>query len=62
MKRIASKGAALTVLAVLAMCGEAAAFTPVPIPKPRVLTARPVAVAVAVAVAHDQTHAVTRQP
>jgi hypothetical protein len=32
MKRIASKGIALTVLAILAMSGEAAAFTPVPIP------------------------------
>jgi hypothetical protein len=35
MKRIASKGIALTVLAILAMSGEAAAFTPVPIPTPR---------------------------
>jgi hypothetical protein len=35
MKRIASKGAALTVLATLAMTGPAAAFTPVPIPTPR---------------------------
>ena len=35
MKQIASKAIALTVLAVLAMSGQAAAFTPVPIPAPR---------------------------
>jgi hypothetical protein len=53
MKRIASKGIALTGLAILAMSGQAAAFTPVPIPTPRVGTA---------AVAHiapDQAHAIT---
>ena len=54
MKRTMSKGMALTVLAMLAMSGEAAAFTPVPIPAPRVGTA-------AVAqVAHDQAPAVSR--
>lgn len=54
MKRIASKALALTVLAILATSGQAAAFTPVPIPAPRVGTA---------AVAHtaqDQAHAITR--
>ena len=35
MKRIVSNGIALTILAVLAMSGPAAAFTPVPIPMPR---------------------------
>jgi len=35
MKRIASRSFALTALAVLAMSGPAAAFTPVPIPTPR---------------------------
>jgi hypothetical protein len=39
MKRIASKGVALTVLAILAMSGPAAAFTPVPIPTPRTVSA-----------------------
>jgi|HubBroStandDraft_4_1064222.scaffolds.fasta_scaffold695118_2 hypothetical protein len=54
MKRIASKGIALTVLAILAMSGPAAAFTPVPIPTPRTGSA-------AVAqVAHDQAPAITR--
>lgn len=54
MKRIASKGIALAMLATLAMSGQAAAFTPVPIPTPR-------AGAVAVAhIAHDQAHAITR--
>lgn len=54
MKRIASKGIALTVLAILAMSGQATAFTPVPIPTPRAATA---------AVAHtapDQAQAITR--
>ena len=37
MKRIVSKGIAVTVLAVLAMSGPAAAFTPVPIPTPRTI-------------------------
>lgn len=50
MKRIVSKGIALTVFAVLAMSGPAAAFTPVPIPTPRT------GGAVAVHVAIDQTH------
>ena len=36
MKRIASRGIVLTALAVLAMSGQAAAFTPVPIPTPRI--------------------------
>lgn len=54
MKRIASKGIALTVLAILAMSGPAAAFTPVPIPTPRTGGA-------AVAqVAHGQAPAITR--
>jgi hypothetical protein len=54
MKRIASKGIALGVLAILAMSGPAAAFTPVPIPTPRTGSA-------AVAqVAHDQAPAITR--
>lgn len=35
MQRVATKGIVLTVLAMLAMSGEAAAFTPVPIPTPR---------------------------
>lgn len=55
MKRIASKGAALTVLAILAMSGEASAFTPVPIPKPRIVTAS------ALVVTHGQAHANTGQ-
>jgi len=54
MKRIASKGIAATVLAILATSGQAAAFTPVPIPTPRAGTA-------AVAhTAHDQAHAITQ--
>jgi hypothetical protein len=54
MKRTASKGIVLTVLAILAMSGEAAAFTPVPIPTPRAGTA-------AVAhVAHDRAHTIAR--
>lgn len=48
MKRNASKGIALTVLAILAMSGQAAAFTPVPIPAPR---SGPAA---ATQIAHDQ--------
>jgi hypothetical protein len=48
MKRIASKGIALTALAILAMSGPASAFTPVPIPTPR---AGPAAAA---QIAHDQ--------
>ena len=54
MKRIASKGIALTVLAILAMSGEAAAFTPVPIPTPRA------GHAAAAQVTHDQPRIVTR--
>ena len=54
MKRTMSKGIALTVLAVFAMTGEAAAFTPVPIPIPRAGTA------VAAHIAHDRAHAVDR--
>lgn len=51
MKRIASKASGLTVVAILAMSGPAAAFTPVPIPTPRTST-------VAVAhVAHDHAEA-----
>ena len=53
MKRIASKGIALTVLALLAMSGPASAFTPVPIPKPRTGSAA------AATVAHDQARAIT---
>lgn len=54
MRRIASRGTALTVLAILAMSGQAAAFTPVPIPKPRTGTA-------AVAhIAQDRAHAIAR--
>jgi hypothetical protein len=54
MKRITSKGITLTVLAFLAISGQAAAFTPVPIPTPRTGTA-------AVAhLAHDRGHAVGR--
>jgi hypothetical protein len=48
MKRIVSNGIALTVLAVLAMSGPAAAFTPVPIPTPRASSAA------AAHVAHDR--------
>jgi hypothetical protein len=36
MKRIVSGGIVLTALAVVAMSGQAAAFTPVPIPTPRI--------------------------
>jgi hypothetical protein len=54
MKRIASRGIALTVLAILAISGQAAAFTPVPIPAPR--TGHPAAAEAA----HDQAHAITR--
>ncbi|MBV9334887.1 MAG: hypothetical protein JO243_03260 [Solirubrobacterales bacterium] len=55
MKRIAGKGIGLTVLATLAMSGQAAAFTPVPIPTPRTGTA-------AVAhVAYGQADAVMRR-
>lgn len=54
MKRIASKGIALTVLAIFTMSGQAAAFTPVPIPTPR-------GGAAAVAyTAHDQAHPITQ--
>ena len=52
MKRIVSNGIALTVLAVLAMSGPAAAFTPVPIPTPRTGSA------VAATVAHDQARVI----
>ena len=54
MKRITITGIALTAAAILAMSGEAAAFTPVPIPTPRTGTA---------AVAHtayDQAQAISR--
>lgn len=52
-KRIACKRIGLSVLAILAMSGPAAALTPVPIPTPRTGTA-------AVApMAHDQARAVT---
>ncbi|MBV8219468.1 MAG: hypothetical protein JO325_13460 [Solirubrobacterales bacterium] len=54
MKRTMSKGIALTVLAVFAMTGEAAAFTPVPIPIPRAGTA------VVAHIAHDRAQAVDR--
>jgi hypothetical protein len=54
MKWIASRGIALTVVAILALSGPAAAFTPVPIPTPRTDGA-------AVAqVAHDQAPAINR--
>jgi hypothetical protein len=54
MKRIASKGIALTAFTILVMSGPAAAFTPVPIPTPRTGSA-------AMAhVAHDQANAITR--
>ena len=49
MRRIASKGIALTAFAILAMSGPAAAFTPVPIPTPR-------AGAAVAHVALDQAH------
>jgi hypothetical protein len=52
MKRIVSKGIAVTVLAVLAMSGPAAAYTPVPIPRPRNGSA------VTAPVAHDQAHVI----
>jgi hypothetical protein len=55
MKRIASKGIALTVLAILAMSGPAAAFTPVPIPTPRTGSAA------AAHVGHDNASAITRR-
>jgi hypothetical protein len=54
MKRIASKGIALTTLAILAISGQAAAFTPVPVPTPRTGSAA------TAHVAHDQAHAITR--
>ena len=54
MKRKLSNGIALTVLAVLAMSGPAAAFTPVPIPTPRTGSA------VTAPVAHDQAHAIRK--
>ena len=54
MKRIASRGIALTVLAILAMSGPAPACTPVPIPTPRTGSAA------TAHVAHNQTHAITR--
>lgn len=54
MKRATSKGIALTVLALLAMSGPAAAFTPVPIPTPRASTA------LVAHVAHDGTPAINR--
>ena len=54
MKRMTSRGLALTVLAMLAISGPAAAFTPVPIPAPRAGT-------VAIAhVAHDRARAISR--
>jgi hypothetical protein len=52
MKRMVSNGIAVTVLAVLAMSGPAAAFTPVPIPTPR--TGSPVAATVA----HEQAQVI----
>lgn len=54
MQRRVMKGFALTVLAVLAMSGEAAAFTPVPIPSPRSGNAP------AAQVMHVQAHALAR--
>ncbi len=54
MKRIAGNGIALTVLATLAISGQAAAFTPVPIPTPRTGSAA------GAHVAHDQAQAITR--
>ena len=54
MKRTASTGITLTALAVLAMSGQAAAFTPVPIPTPRAGAAVP-------HVALDQAHGITRR-
>jgi hypothetical protein len=54
MKRIASRGIGLTVVATLAISGQAGAFTPVPIPTPRTGS-------VAVAhVGHDQAHVIMR--
>lgn len=53
MKPIASKGIALTVLALLAMSGPASAFTPVPIPAPRTGSAA------AATVVHHRAHAIT---
>ncbi|HEY2657048.1 MAG TPA: hypothetical protein VGI55_14740 [Solirubrobacteraceae bacterium] len=53
MKRNAGRGIVLTVMAMLAMSGPAAAFTPVPIPTPR-------AAGVAAHVAHDQAQVVNR--
>jgi len=54
MRIIARKGIALTVLAILAMSGRAAAFTPVPIPTPRTGSAT------VAHVAHDQAQAIVR--
>lgn len=54
MKRVASKRIALTVLAMLAMSGQASAFTPVPIPTPRTGSAS------AAHIAHGQAGAITR--
>jgi hypothetical protein len=55
MKRMVSNGIALTVLAVLAISGPAAAFTPVPIPTPRTGSA------VAAAVAHVHARAIVER-
>jgi hypothetical protein len=55
MKRFTSRWIALTVLAMLAISGSAAAFTPVPIPAPRAGTA------VVAHVAHDRAHAISRR-
>jgi hypothetical protein len=54
MRRLAGKGIALTVLAILAMSGPAAAFTPVPIPTPRTASTAPVHIA------HDRANAISR--
>ena len=54
MKRITSKGIALTVLSILAMSGPAAAFTPVPIPKPRA------GITAVSHIAHDRADSITR--
>ena len=54
VKRTTSNGIALTVLAILAMSEQAAAFTPVPIPTPRASTAA------GAHIAHDRAHAISR--
>jgi hypothetical protein len=54
MKRIASTGIVVTVVAMLGLSGQAAAFTPVPIPTPRTANV------VVAHVSHDHLHPIAR--